>query len=228
MRLILIGSEYAGKTTLANAITAWLKETTGGGRTFHDHFTIPPAELPEAEQQEFLRMSPELQAMYQRYSQEYHLLPSFYADTDHMLVGFHIEEAVFAPLYYSYGDSDNFSAAARAMEQRIIKQAADTVLILLKASPDVIAKRMRETPHKHQVLQEKDIEHVLQRFEEEYEQSLLDRKFVIDSTSATAEETLAEFVARIDPFLSQSDRLRMMTHQALQQNEEFFELPTGL
>ena len=43
-----------------------------------------------------------------------------------------------------------------------------------------------------------------------------------------AEETLAEFVARIDPFLSQSDRLRMMTHQALQQNEEFFEMPSGL
>ena len=225
MRLILIGAEYAGKTTLANAITAWLKETTGGGRTFHDHFTIPPAELPEAEEQEFLRMSPELQAMYQRYSQEYHLLPSFYADSDHMLVGFHIEEAVFAPLYYSYGDSDDFSAAARAMEHRIIKQAPDTVLILLKASPDVIAKRMRETPHKHLVLKEQDIEHVLQRFEEEYEQSLLDRKFVLDSTSATVAETLAEFAARIDPFLSQSDRLRMMTHQALQQNEEFFKLP---
>ena len=29
MRLILIGSEYAGKTTLANEITVWLKETTG-------------------------------------------------------------------------------------------------------------------------------------------------------------------------------------------------------
>ena len=228
MRLILIGAEYAGKTTLANAITAWLKETTGGGRPFHDHFSIPPSELPDAEQEEFLRMSSELQAMYQRYSQEYHLLPSFYADPDHMLVGFHIEEAVYAPLYYSYGDSDDFSASARAMEKRILEQAPDTVLILLKASPEVIAKRMRETPHKHQVLQEKDIGHVLQRFEEEYEQSLLDRKFVLDSTSATTEETLAEFVARIDPFLSQSDRLRMMTHQALQQNEEFFELPIGL
>ena len=55
MRLILIGCEYAGKTTLANEITKWLKETTGGGRTFHDHFTIPPSELPEAEQAEFLR-----------------------------------------------------------------------------------------------------------------------------------------------------------------------------
>jgi shikimate kinase len=225
MRLILIGSEYAGKTTLANEITTWLIETMGSGRTFHDHFTIPPSELPEAEQEEFLRMSPELQAMFQRYCREYHLLPSFYSAPDHMLVGFHIEEAVYAPLYYSYGDSDDFSAAARAMEQRILEQAPDTVLILLKASSEVIAKRLRETPHQHTVLREQDVEHVLQRFEEEYEQSLLSGKFVLDTTSATVEETLAEFVSRIDPFLSQSDRLRMMTHQALQQNEEFSKLP---
>ena len=46
-----------------------------------------------------------------------------------------------------------------------------------------------------------------------------------DTTTATVEQTLAEFVARMDPLLSQSDRLRMMTHQALQQNEEFFRLP---
>ena len=51
MKLILIGSEYAGKTTLANEITTWLIETMGSGRTFHDHFTIPPSELPEAEQE---------------------------------------------------------------------------------------------------------------------------------------------------------------------------------
>ena len=63
---------------------------------------------------------------------------------------------------------------------------------------------------------------MLQRFEEEYERSLLDRKFVLDSTSATTEETLAEFVARIDPFLSQSDRLRMMTHQAFTAERRIF------
>ena len=50
MRLILIGCEYAGKTTLASKISKWRKETTSGGHTFHDYFTIPPSELPEAEQ----------------------------------------------------------------------------------------------------------------------------------------------------------------------------------
>ena len=221
MRLILIGCEYAGKTTLANKITKWLKETTGGGRTFHDHFTIPPSELPEAEQAEFLRMSPQLQAMFQRYARDYHLNAPFYSDPDHLLVGFHIEEAVYAPLYYSYGGSSNPSTAARSMDKRILEQAPDTVLILLKATPEVIAKRMRENPHQYGVLQEKDIEYVLQRFEEEHQRSLLFREFVLDTTSATVEETLAEFSARVDPHLTETDRLRMMTHQALQQNEEF-------
>ena len=53
MRLILIGCEYVGKTTLANKITKWLKETTGGGRTFHDHFTIPPSELSTHDKKNF-------------------------------------------------------------------------------------------------------------------------------------------------------------------------------
>ena len=138
-----------------------------------------------------------------------------------MLVGFHIEEAVYAPLYYSYGGSSDPSPAARSMEKRILEQAPDTVLILLKASPEVIAKRMRENSHRYEVLQEKDIEYVLQRFGEEYQRSLLIRKFVLDTTSATVKETLAEFAARMDPHLTETDRLRMMTHQALQQNEEF-------
>ena len=119
-----------------------------------------------------------------------------------MLVGFHIEEAVYAPLYYSYGDSDDFSAAARAMEQRILEQAPDTVLILLKASSEVIAKRLRETPHQHTVLREnRTLKHVLQRFEEEYQQSLLSGKFVLDTTSATVEEN-ARGVRRPDRSVS--------------------------
>ena len=41
--------------------------------------------------------------MFQRYVIEYHLGTSFYEYPDHGLVGFHIEEAVYAPLYYGYG-----------------------------------------------------------------------------------------------------------------------------
>ena len=227
MRLILIGCEYVGKTTLANKITDWLKETTGGGRTFHDHFTIPPSELSADEQIEFLRMSPELQAMFQRYAQTYHLNAPFYSDSDHLLVGFHIEEAIYAPLYYSYGVSCNTHPSTWSVEKRILEQAPDTVLILLRASPKAISTRMQEHPHQYALVQEEDIEFILQRFETEYERSLLFRKFTLDTTSATIEETLTDFVARIDSHLTETDRLRMMTHHALKQDAEFHKAHTG-
>ena len=45
MRLSFVGCEYAGETTLSNEVTAWIGRTTGGGRTFHDHFTVPSPEF---------------------------------------------------------------------------------------------------------------------------------------------------------------------------------------
>ena len=86
---------------------------------------------------------------------------------------------------------------------------------------------MREHPHQYALVQEEDIEFVLQRFEMEYERSLLFRKFTLDTTSATIEQTLTNFVARIDPHLTETDRLRMMTHHALKQGEEFHKAHTG-
>jgi thymidylate kinase len=220
MRLILVGCEYAGKTTLAHNIVKWIEHTMGSSRTFHDHFTVPCPELGDEEQKQILAMTPKLKEMFQRYMIEYHLHPAFYSDPDHNLVGFHIEEAVYAPLYYGYGRKGEYAertSFARAVEEEIMRRAPDTVLILLKASPDVIARRMGEHPHPFGLVQEKDIEYVLQRFEEEFRWSLIRRQFVLDTTTATVEETLTEFVAKIRPLLSDSDRLRMLTHRAWRQ-----------
>ncbi|MCZ6676406.1 MAG: hypothetical protein O7E52_04065 [Candidatus Poribacteria bacterium] len=222
MRLILVGCEYAGKTTLANEIVKWTERTMGGGRGFHDHFTIPPSELPAEAQAEFLALSPRLKEMFQRYIIQYHLNPMFYSDPDHNLVGFHIEEAVYAPLYYGYGGKSEYAERtklARMVENEMMDIAPDTVLILLKASAEVIIKRMRENPHPRGAVQEQDIEHVLQRFDEEYQNSLIRRRFVLDTTTATVSETLSQFVAQIEPYLSEADRLRILTHQALQQSD---------
>jgi len=42
MRLILIGCEYSGTTTLAHAINEWTKETMDKEFTLiHDHFKLP-------------------------------------------------------------------------------------------------------------------------------------------------------------------------------------------
>ena len=72
---------------------------------------------------------------------------------------------------------------------------------------------MRQHPHPRPVVQEKDIEFVLQRFEEEYSASLIRKKFALGTSDATVRETLAEFAAQIKNHLSQPDRLRLLAHQ---------------
>lgn len=220
MNLILVGCEYAGTTTIAEAVREWGQRLFGAELGFHDHFKIPhvshPPGLTAEEQQQFLALSPNLKEMFQRYHVDYHLQPSFYADNDHNMVGFHIDEAVYAPLYYGYGLASEYGdrvETVRHVEHALLTAAPDTVLILVKASRDAIAMRMKDDPHENQLVQEKDIDHVLKRFEEEYARSQIRRKFVLDTTSATVEETMVEFDANIRPHLTEDDRMRMMVHQ---------------
>ena len=164
MRLIFVGCEYAGKTTLSKEVTGWIGGTMGGGRTFHDHFTIPSPELEGSDRDLLVKATPRFREMFQRYQIEYHLQDAFYGDPDQMLAGFHIEEAVYAPLYYGYGAKGEYAERglfARSMERNIMEKAPDTVLVLLKASPEVIRRRMKGSPHTHQVVPEADVETVL-------------------------------------------------------------------
>ena len=163
--------------------------------------------------------TPDYKETFQRYEINYHLQHSFYSDPDHLLTGFHIEEAVYAPLYYGYGGPGEYAertALARSIEREIMETAPDTVLVLVKASREVIARRMKESPHKASLVQEKDIDYVLQRFEEEFSRSLLRRKLELDTSTATVQETLAEFEEKTMPYLCDADRLRLLVHQAHQ------------
>ncbi|MDA1190000.1 MAG: hypothetical protein O2854_10070 [Chloroflexi bacterium] len=225
MRLIIVGVEYVGKTTLAEEIIAWTGRMMGGGRTFHDHFTIPNPELAPEAREEFLKVSPQIKEMYQRFMMAHHLSPSFYRGPDHNMTGFHIEEAVYAPLYYGYGGKQNQSGWrspegqrtqwAREIEKEVLEIAPDTVLVHMKATPDVIRKRKNENPHQYNVIEDKDIEFLLERFEQEVSWSLIHRRIVLDTSKATVQETLAEFEEKIEPLLSEADRLRILTHQVL-------------
>ena len=218
MRLILVGCEYAGKTTLADEIVGWTRRTMGGGRPFHDHFTFPHIshwEQSDEECDQVLALTPKLKAQIQNHQLLYHLNPAFYGDHDNILVGFHIEDAVYGPLYYSYGEDGSRSMIARNLESHIMAVAPDTVLMLVKASPQVIAERMKRNPHPRGVLKEKDIDLVLQRFEEEYRNSILRYRITLDTSTATVEETLAQFVEQIGPHLAESDRTRLLAHRAL-------------
>ena len=146
----------------------------------------------------------------------HHMSRDFFVGPDQNFIGFHIEEAVYAPLYYGYGGEDSGAAfrsgtgqrteMARAVEKELMRLAPDAAVVLLKARPEAIRQRMRDNPHEHQILREKDTEHVLTRFEEEYEWSLIQNKFAIDTSDRTPQETLDEFVRRFSPYITEADR----------------------
>ena len=208
MRLIIVGSEYAGKTTLVEKIVDWRDEVMGpptpkGIVRYHDHFTLPWVghwdEISEEDMAKFMSLGPELKEMFQRYQFHYHLMPQLYRDSDHIMIGFHIEEAVYAPLYYGYGREGEYGdreSFARHIETDIIEAAPDTV---------------RTAPHARTVLRDEDVEHVLERMEYHYGHSLLRYKFTLDTTDATPDETLQEFIENYVPHMSERDELRVQT-----------------
>jgi hypothetical protein len=186
----------------------------GSSRTFHDHFSIPNAELPEEDKEPFAALSPYLRQLFQLYMMNHHFHDNFYNKPDHNLIGFHIEEAIYGPLYYGYAaDGDIGSPLARRLEGEIMQKAPDTVLVLLRAQPEVVVRRMATARHEWQIVREKDVEFVLQRFEEEYEASILPGKFALDTSDMTVLETLAEFAAQIEPHIGQADRLRIQANE---------------
>ena len=229
MRLIIIGCEYSGKSTLAGEIRKWLIQTMGSCNTsFHDHFMLPynegVAESDMRAAKQFLELEPHLQECYSRYMIHYHMGQGFYSDNDHCVVDWYYADAVYADLYYKFGRTGAYAerrAMARSYDKEVMEVAPDTTLVLLKAAPEVIRQRMRaeytqREPRPTSVLLEKDIERVLQRYQEEFDNSLIRRQITLDTTNSSAAETLAEFVRLTKPSLSQADRLRLLAYKALQ------------
>ena len=63
------------------------------------------------------------------------------------------------------------------------------------------------------IISSDNIEKVKDRFAELVDWSLLANKIVIDN-SGSMEETMSEFVRKIEPFLTDSDRSRMDEHSS--------------
>ncbi len=178
--------------------------------------------LTPHEQELFNALTPRIKECFQRYHMEYHICEDFYSQPHHNMIGMHYDEAVYAPLYYGYGGPGQYAdreLVARNTEETIMKAAPDTVLVLLKAAPGVIAGRMNEAPHPHAVVQEKDIEYVLTKFEDQYQRSLIKSKLTVDTGTATVEESLSEFVSKYEPLLTDTDRTRILVHKARQRGE---------
>ena len=223
MRLILIGCEYVGTTTLANGIEEWAWENMGAKfNDFHSHWKFPhiaTEPVSEEDQELMMRLSPEMKELIMRTNLEYHVQHHFYRADDHNMVGHFIEEAIYAPLYFGYGGPDQAGQrqiTAPDMERTIMRFGPGTTLVHLKASPDVIRNRMKEDPHPRGVLQDKDVEYVLEQFQAAYNHYVFFNRLELDTTTETSDETLAEWVEKMDTFWTEIDRLRLLTHRPAQ------------
>ena len=205
MRLIAVGCEYAGKSTLIDGLAEW---GTKRGIIFHmdDHFTIPEQFniKDTAEQEQMLALAPTLKERYQRFQIDYHVLTVLPKFEDCLIGGFHIEEMIYGPRYYHPGLKGR--ADYRELEW---KMPPDTILLLLKASADVIRRRMRSAPHPYPVVKADEVEAICREFETEFSRpSALNRKFVIDTSDMTQKQLLDTFLERVVPFLDTRDLLR--------------------
>ncbi|MCC7262334.1 MAG: hypothetical protein IT369_07425 [Candidatus Latescibacteria bacterium] len=204
MRIIAIGCEYSGVSTLIEHLDAWGKER-GIHHHLDDHFTIPDAyHLDQAEQRAMLEMLPAIKERFQRFQIVYHvrLLHRY----EHILLGgFHLEEAVYGPRYY-YPD---IAIEVREYEPEL---PADTILVHLHARPEVIRARMAAHPHPHQLVQPAEVEPILRRFAEEYRHSWIRRRFEIDTSDLSPAQLLEVFLQRSIPHLTPADAAtRMLT-----------------
>lgn len=224
MKLIIAGCEYTGKTTLGKRIETWIEETMGKTLIgFHDHFTFPDVgheEMMPEEYEQVRALSPRLKTMFQNHQMWYHLNSTFLYDHDNLLIGFHVENAVYGPLYYGYDDDGTPESIARHVDMYLMEHAPDTIMVLLKASPDEIKSRMKASPHSHGVLKEDDVEHVIGRFDEEFGRSLIRYKFVIDTTDKTPDQTFATFLDEVHPHMRQEDQVRILARKVVQEEAQ--------
>lgn len=202
MRLVLVGCEYVGKTTLVDALYAWGQSR---GIHFHldDHFTIPDQFfLSPEDQKAMLEMPPVIKERFQRFQIYYHL-DVIANHSDVLLAGFHIEEAIYGPRYYY--PKNPWPPYQRRIETHL---PADTILLLLTASPDVIRQRMKNSPHEYSVVPAEDVEAVSAQFEAEYRASWIERRLRIDTSDLQSDQLLPTFLSQIKPHLDTRDLLR--------------------
>lgn len=234
MRLILIGCEYTGKSTLAGNISRWMIETMGVPLVrWHDHFVVPRLDghtiiraegsdttigktehdlNTEEDEEQIMSLRPNVLEQLQRHNIWRHLHPGLLQADDVLFVNFYYAEAVYAPLYYGYGEPDSFadrSERAREWDQELLPYAPDMVLVHVTADPVAVTDRMASRPRVRGILKQQDIPIVLDRFQEEFGASLIEQKFTLDTSNSTPQQTLTQFVDRIGPHLSEIDRQRM-------------------
>ena len=78
----------------------------------------------------------------------------------------------------------------------------------------MIRKRIKEWPQEYQIIKDEDIETLLSEFEYHFKRSRvgsLGKKIILDTSKSSVSETLKEFVEKIEPHITDEDRLRILT-----------------
>jgi hypothetical protein len=220
MRAIFIGCEYVGKTALASELVRWLQEKMGDiipmhGTGLHDHFTPPYIVDPgtpttEMEMEYVSKMPPVLLEKYQRYQIEYNF--GFWGDDHHISVNWYFGDMVYAPLYLGFGARDTYGdreMCGRMWDAKVMKDAPDTVLILVKASPETVLERMRAKPQPRCIVTEENYEMILKRFEEEHAHSIIRKKVTIDTSGKTVEQSFRELLGLLRGHFTHGDMARL-------------------
>jgi len=216
MRVIVIGCEYSGKSTFARALKVWGENH---GFMFHldDHLTFPDSSLPKKDRDVILKLSPVFKERYQRFQIIYHvrLLQQW---RDAIEVGFYSEDDIYGYLYYGYEELMFGGARAKDFDIRRGRELEkeipnDTILVLMKASPKVIEKRMEEAPQEYQVIKKEDIGTLLKKFDEEFQLSVFHAKISIDTSSLTPEQVLEEFLVKARLYLTSEDQIRIIFNE---------------
>lgn len=206
MRIIAIGCEYTGKTTLFEGLMQWGRER-GIVHHLDDHFSIPDCQMlkTEGDQRIMLGLPEAIKERYQRFQLAYHVrLINKY---EHILLGgFHIEENIYGPRYY-YPAVGRLSETPRAWEAEMPR---DTILVHLKASAEVIERRMDEDRHTYHIVPKEDIREIVDEFQAEYSACWIMRKFEIDTSDLTPDSLLQAFLDGSVPFLNDRDTLTRM------------------
>ena len=209
MKVIVIGCEYAGKSTFALKLVEWGKKHDFW---FHldDHFTIPDSSLPKKDRDVMLSLSPQFKERFQRFQSIYHVrIMNNYRDA--LEVGFYSEDTIYGPLYYGYEPHFLAIRHGRRLEKEL---PDDTILVLLTASPDTIRKRMDENPHEYQVIRKEDILKVLKAFEEEFQASTIHSKIKIDTSELEPEQVLKVFLKEArQKHLTSLDLVRILLNE---------------
>ena len=195
MRLILIGCEYVGKTTLANNLKDWGSPL---GKHFHmddGDFTIPDVTMSPDDQKTMANLSPFLKERFQRMVIFYHI-DVLMRSNDCILGGFHIEEKIYGPRYYHPNIGVNYH---RYVETLL---PSDTILVNLKADSDVIKERMESNPHKYQLVQPYEVDEIQNEFSYEFQQSKIENKIEFDTSDLTPKTILDSFLNQVRPLLT--------------------------